>query len=73
MDNLLIKLFSIIMAFFLCFNGVSFAYDVVFNTQSKKYHKVSCVHAKKCTKNCVRIPKESAQKRGGHACKVCGG
>ena len=46
---------------------------VVFNTQSHKYHCATCEYAVRCTKNCVTITKEEAIKRGGVACKVCGG
>ena len=46
---------------------------VVFNTQSHKYHCLTCQYAVKCTKNCVTITREEAVKRGGVPCKVCGG
>ena len=46
---------------------------VAFNTKTYKYHKLSCTWAKKCTRNCIIIPKSQAIKRGGVPCKVCGG
>lgn len=46
---------------------------VVFNTKSKKVHKPSCHWAQKCTKSCENIPASAAYKRGGVACKKCGG
>lgn len=51
----------------------SFAETVVFNTKTYKYHKVNCQWAQKCTKNCIKIDKKEAVKRGGVPCKVCGG
>jgi uncharacterized membrane protein len=46
---------------------------VMFNTKSLKYHCPSCRWAKKCTRNCIKIMKSEAKKRGGIPCKVCGG
>ena len=46
---------------------------VAFNTKSLKYHCLECTWAKKCTVNCVNIPKGEAIRRGGVPCKVCGG
>lgn len=46
---------------------------VSFNTQSLKYHGLSCTWAKKCTKNCVEIPLSEAISNGGMPCKICGG
>ena len=47
--------------------------EVVFNTQSLIYHRASCTSARRCTKNCVTIRLSEAQKRGGRACRICGG
>ena len=48
--------------------------DVVFfNTQTLKYHCLSCKWAKKCTRNCIKITRAQAVERGGVACKVCDG
>ncbi len=44
---------------------------VVFNPNSRKYHRAYCEWAKKC-KRCIRIPKQSAIQQGGIPCKVCG-
>ena len=46
---------------------------VAFNTESKKYHCLDCEWARRCTKNCIRISLSEARRRGGVACKVCGG
>ncbi len=46
---------------------------VIFNTQTLKYHKIGCPAAIKCTKNCIKIDKKEAIKRGGVPCKKCGG
>ena len=46
---------------------------VAFNTKSLKYHCLECTWAKKCTVNCVNIPRSEAIRRGGVPCKVCGG
>ena len=50
-----------------------FAETVVYNVQSGIYHNVSCSSANRCTKNCIRIDKKEAIKRGGRPCKNCGG
>lgn len=60
----------------ICFLGFcthALAYDVMFNTQTLKYHSVDCKWAIKCTKNCIMIDDKEAQRRGGIPCKVCGG
>ncbi|MDX1918601.1 MAG: hypothetical protein SFT81_05625 [Candidatus Caenarcaniphilales bacterium] len=49
------------------------AKDVYFNVETKKYHDPGCRWAIKCTKNCIKISEKDAQRRGGIACKVCGG
>ena len=46
---------------------------VTFNTQTHKYHGLTCVWAKKCTVHCIDIPRAEALRRGGIPCKVCGG
>lgn len=46
---------------------------VMFNQQSKKYHCPSCEWARKCTRNCVEIPRAEAIRLGGVACRICGG
>lgn len=53
--------------------NLAFAESVIFNTETQKVHKVSCPHAKKCTKNCVKIEKKDAYSKGGKPCKTCGG
>jgi hypothetical protein len=46
---------------------------VTFNTKSLKYHCQTCSAAKRCTVNCIDIPVSKAIRRGGVACKLCGG
>lgn len=53
--------------------NVVFAEPVMYNTQTQKVHKTNCVHAQKCTKNCVKIERKDAYNKGGKPCKVCGG
>lgn len=48
------------------------AETVVFNPNSKIYHKTTCQSAKIC-KVCIKIEKQDAVKRGGRPCKKCGG
>ena len=47
------------------------AETVVFNPNSKIYHKLSCHSAQIC-KVCIKIDKQEAVKRGGRPCKKCG-
>lgn len=68
-----IKFLSLLISFCICLSSKAIAYDVMYNTQTHKYHKLSCSWAKKCTKNCIKIKKEHAKQKGGVPCKVCGG
>ena len=45
---------------------------VYFNTDSLKYHCMTCRWAVKCTKNCIRMKKSQAEEKGT-PCKVCHG
>lgn len=45
---------------------------VFYNTQSHKFHKMSCIWTARCTKNCIPISRGEALQRGV-PCKVCGG
>lgn len=47
--------------------------QVYFNTATYKVHKLSCRWGKKCTRNCILIPRSKAYQQGGVPCKVCGG
>ena len=47
--------------------------QVYFNTRTHKYHCLTCRWAKACTAHCIEISRAEAIKRGGVACKVCGG
>ena len=57
------------------FSAISLASEnlVYFNQAKLKVHKMTCHWGQVCTKNCVIIPRSEAYKRGGVACKVCGG
>lgn len=46
---------------------------VQFNAKTHKYHCPTCIWARRCTVNCVPLPKAEAIRRGGVPCKVCGG
>ncbi len=46
---------------------------VAFNTQTHKYHCLTCTWAIRCTVHCIKVSRSDAVKRGGVACKVCGG
>lgn len=45
---------------------------VVFNVKTMIYHKPTCIAAKRCTKNCIKMPKAKAEKLG-RPCDICGG
>ncbi len=70
------KVLAVLLIFI--FNGIftispAFAENVMFNVETKKVHKVSCPHAQKCTKNCIKIDRKDAYHQGGKPCKTCGG
>ena len=73
------KRFFIVFMFLFSFGAAvlpgaaAFARDVMFNVKTQKYHSPSCEHAHRCTKNCIKIDRTDAQRRGGIPCKVCGG
>lgn len=69
------KFFVVLLVLVLNFTVAQkcFAESVMYNTKTHKYHKITCVHAAKCTVNCIRLEKADAKKRGGIPCKVCGG
>ena len=70
------KLFAslLVMGFIgLCQVNSAFAETVTYNHQSGIYHKHSCASAVRCTKNCTKIEKKEAVKKGGRPCKKCGG
>ncbi len=46
---------------------------VLYNTKTRKFHKLDCEWAKQCTVNCIKIDRKEAIKRGGVSCKICGG
>ncbi len=67
------KKFLITLLTFLMLSCACFAETVFFNTKTHKFHNFSCQWAAKCTKNCIKIERQQAVKRGGVPCKVCGG
>ena len=66
------KLISLLLVFVFT-AGIAAAEMVIYNTQTGKYHKPSCLSAKKCTVNCIKIDKKEAKAKGGIPCKRCGG
>jgi hypothetical protein len=46
---------------------------VAYNVSNGKYHGLSCVWARRCTRSCIDLPLAEALARGGRPCKVCGG
>ncbi len=68
MKKSLLTLFSLLILS----TSASYAETVVFNPNSKIYHKPSCHYAQIC-KVCIKIEKQDAIKRGGRPCKKCGG
>lgn len=56
---------------FLLLSGICFAETVSFNLKSHKFHSLNCRYAN--CKNCIKIERQQAIKRGGIPCKVCGG
>ncbi len=69
------KILVSILAVFIFFmtSSAAFAEAVMFNTKTLKFHGLGCRYAAICTVNCIKIEKKEAIKRGGIACKVCGG
>jgi len=51
----------------------AFAYQVMFNTKTLKYHSLTCKWAEKCTVNCIKVDHKEAQSKGGVPCKLCKG
>ena len=78
MKNTIKKVARCSVVFVLFFSFIAFDVNatndmVAFNTQTYKVHKLSCIWAVRCTKNCIAVPRTEAYKRGGVPCKVCGG
>ncbi len=65
--------FLLFAAILLSSNTHTLAQTVIFNTKTYKYHSIHCQWALKCTKNCIKIDKKEAIRRGGIPCKVCNG
>lgn len=65
------KKFLIGLICFLTISSACFAEIVSFNVQSHKIHNLGCRYAN--CKNCIKIERQQAVKKGGVACKVCGG
>lgn len=47
--------------------------QVYYNQANGKYHGLGCKWGKRCTVNCVKIPRSEAVRKGGVPCKVCYG
>lgn len=47
--------------------------SVYFNTSTGKVHTMTCPSGRNCTRNCKIMPRSEAYKKGGVACKLCGG
>ena len=62
------KIISLLIA--LSLMAPAYAETVMMNVNTKKYHKEYCRYV---NKNCIKIEKKEAIKRGGVPCKVCGG
>lgn len=71
----MLKKLLTILLITLFMQSVAFAETVVFkfNVDTKKIHSINCTSAKKCTKNCIKIDRKKAVKRGGVPCKNCAG
>lgn len=69
----MLKKLLTILLITLFMQSVAFAETVVFNVDTKKIHSINCTSAKKCTKNCIKINRKEAVKRGGVPCKNCAG
>lgn len=65
------KKFLISLVCFLLMASSCLAETVSFNVKSHKIHKLNCQYAN--CKNCIKIERKEAIKRGGVPCKVCGG
>ena len=59
------------LACFFIFANSCFADTVSFNVNSHKFHNLKCRYAD--CKNCIKIERQQAIKRGGISCKICGG
>lgn len=67
------KKFLITLICFLFLANGAFAETVIFNVKTHKFHAIGCTYAIRCTKNCIKIDRKDAIKRGGVPCKACGG
>ncbi len=71
MRKVLVLIISLVL--FFVSSAPCFAYMVMYNVKTHKYHQLWCRYAARCTVNCIKIDKKEAIKRGGVPCKVCGG
>ena len=67
-----IKKILVLLVFLFISITLAQAEDVVYNPNTKIYHNIYCHSAKIC-KICIKIDKKEAIRRGGRACKKCGG
>lgn len=66
------KKIILLLTIFVGLAGMAHAETVIYNPNSKIYHKPNCQSAKIC-KVCIKIEKQTAIQKGGRACKKCGG
>lgn len=64
------KILTLLIAICINLSLASYAETVMMNVNTKKYHQEYCRYV---NKNCIKIEKKEAIKRGGAPCKVCGG
>lgn len=64
------KIFISIICF-LILSNICLAETVSFNVNSHKIHNSSCRYYN--CKNCVKMERQKALKKGAKPCKVCGG
>lgn len=45
---------------------------VYYNTKTHKVHKMSCIWAERCTRNCIPLKRKETYRRGGVPCLPAG-
>ena len=66
------KLLLLLFLFFAVTPALATDTFVIFNQKTLIYHKPNCIAARRCTKNCIRMPKADAEEKG-RPCEICGG
>lgn len=62
---------AVLLGFFFSITLASSSLRVSFNSESGKYHLLTCKWAKKCKKNCTELFLAEVIAKGGIPCKVC--